>query len=349
MANRLARRVLIAVVSAGACAAAVLVPSVAHATPQPSAKPKPTIASVEATLATLAKQNTMLVEKYNQAQIAVSSAQKAETQAQAAVTAANVALTSAGADLSRSALAEYEGGSFSSAGALLSGNGGSNYLDTLDTMQMISEHSAQVVSAYMMASENAKTAKSQADQALTAATQARDAFVAQQATVRTQVQKYSALLATLTAAQQTSFQNLINPIASAAQRQAVMMSLPSISSAQVRQAVAFALAQVGKPYVYGAAGPDSYDCSGLTMAAYRSAGISLPHSAADQYNYGHHVSFSQLQPGDLEFFYSPIGHVTMYVGNGLMVSAPETGENVKVMPANAFGSDFVGATRLIGN
>ena len=72
-------------------------------------------------------------------------------------------------------------------------------------------------------------------------------------------------------------------------------------------AVQFALDQVGKPYVCGAAGPDAYDCSGLTMASWQQGGVSLPHSAADQYNYGHHVSFDQLQPGDLMFFYQPIG------------------------------------------
>jgi cell wall-associated NlpC family hydrolase len=60
------------------------------------------------------------------------------------------------------------------------------------------------------------------------------------------------------------------------------------------------------------------------------------------------VSFDQLQPGDLMFFYQPIGHVTIYIGNGMMVSAPEPGEDVKVVAAAAFGSDFVGATRLVG-
>jgi cell wall-associated NlpC family hydrolase len=100
--------------------------------------------------------------------------------------------------------------------------------------------------------------------------------------------------------------------------------------------------------VFGAAGPGSYDCSGLTMASYAAAGISLPHSAADQYNYGHHVSANDLQPGDLMFFYQPIGHVTIYIGDGMMVSAPQTGENVKVIPADTFGSDYTGATRLVG-
>ena len=109
----------------------------------------------------------------------------------------------------------------------------------------------------------------------------------------------------------------------------------------------FALAQVGKPYSYGSSGPDTYDCSGLTMASYASAGISLPHSAAAQYNLGTHVSFDQLQPGDLLFYHSPISHVVMYIGQGLIVHAPETGQDVMVIPA-ALKEGFVGATRIVG-
>jgi cell wall-associated NlpC family hydrolase len=98
--------------------------------------------------------------------------------------------------------------------------------------------------------------------------------------------------------------------------------------------------------VFGAAGPSSYDCSGLTMAAWARAGVSLPHSAADQYNYGTHVPEYALQPGDLLFFYQPIGHVTIYIGDGLMVSAPTEGEDVQVVPLSYFQSDYSGATRL---
>ena len=78
----------------------------------------------------------------------------------------------------------------------------------------------------------------------------------------------------------------------------------------------------------------------------KAGGVSLPHSAIDQYNYGTHVSRSQLQPGDLIFFYSPIGHVTIYAGDGMMVSAPETGEDVSLVPLDAFNSDYAGATHL---
>jgi cell wall-associated NlpC family hydrolase len=98
--------------------------------------------------------------------------------------------------------------------------------------------------------------------------------------------------------------------------------------------------------VFAAAGPNSYDCSGLTMAAWKHGGVSLPHLASAQYNYGTHVSADALRPGDLVFFYHPIGHVAIYIGRGLLVSAPQTGENVKIVRLSYFMSDYVGATRL---
>src|SRR5262249_42861790 len=87
---------------------------------------------------------------------------------------------------------------------------------------------------------------------------------------------------------------------------------PATGRAEV--AVQFAYAQLGKPYEWGASGPSSYDCSGLTMASWGAAGVSLPHSSASQYYSGPHVSSSDLEPGDLVFFGSPIHHVGLYIG-----------------------------------
>ncbi len=95
-------------------------------------------------------------------------------------------------------------------------------------------------------------------------------------------------------------------------------------------AVAYAKAQVGKSYVYGAMGPDSFDCSGLTMAAWKQAGVSLPHSSSAQYASGQQISESELQPGDLVFYYSPISHVGMYIGDGQIVNALNPGSGVQI-------------------
>ena len=116
---------------------------------------------------------------------------------------------------------------------------------------------------------------------------------------------------------------------------------PASSRAQI--AVRAALSQVGKPYQWGASGPNSYDCSGLTMWAWAHAGVSLPHSSAMQYSSTRRVSQGDWQPGDLLFFGSPIHHVAMYIGGGRLVEAPYTGASVRV--TSAYRSDYVGAGR----
>jgi len=112
-------------------------------------------------------------------------------------------------------------------------------------------------------------------------------------------------------------------------------------SAQV--AVDTARAQLGKPYVYAGAGPDVFDCSGLTMYAWAAAGVSLPHNAEAQYMSLPHVSQSELQPGDLVFFGAPIHHVGIYVGGGTMIEAPYTGVDVRYH--TIYRSDYAGGAR----
>jgi cell wall-associated NlpC family hydrolase len=108
-------------------------------------------------------------------------------------------------------------------------------------------------------------------------------------------------------------------------------------------AVAAAVAQLGKPYVYAGAGPDAFDCSGLTMYAWEQAGVSMAHSATLQYTSFPHVPIDQLQPGDLVVFGRPIHHVGIYVGNGTMIEAPHTGAFVRY--ASIYRRDYAGASR----
>ncbi|GGQ66981.1 glycoside hydrolase [Streptomyces griseorubens] len=98
---------------------------------------------------------------------------------------------------------------------------------------------------------------------------------------------------------------------------------------KAEKALAFARAQIGKPYVWGATGPGSYDCSGLTQAAWKAAGVSLPRTTYDQVNAGTTVPVSQAQPGDLVFFYDDVTHVGIYIGNGMMIHAPKPGTYVR--------------------
>ncbi|MFC9059471.1 NlpC/P60 family protein [Streptomyces sp. NPDC057074] len=98
---------------------------------------------------------------------------------------------------------------------------------------------------------------------------------------------------------------------------------------KAEKALAFARAQIGKPYVWGATGPGSYDCSGLTQAAWKAAGVTLPRVTYDQVNAGTTVPVSQAQPGDLVFFYDDLSHVGLYIGNGMMIHAPKPGAYVR--------------------
>jgi len=113
-------------------------------------------------------------------------------------------------------------------------------------------------------------------------------------------------------------------------------------------ALKFALQQIGDIYVWAAAGPTRWDCSGLTLRAFQKAGVSLPHHSGSQFKYGKQVAYSNLKPGDLLFFGKPISHVSIYMGGGKMVQAPRAGKKVEVVNlTKMFGKKpFVGAKRL---
>lgn len=107
------------------------------------------------------------------------------------------------------------------------------------------------------------------------------------------------------------------------------------ASGRAKVALDFAYAQLGKPYEWGATGPDSYDCSGLTGASWRAAGVSLPRTVKQQYDAGRKVARSGLQPGDIIYWYNDNQHNGMYVGNGKAIHAPRTGKNIEIVPLDS--------------
>lgn len=115
------------------------------------------------------------------------------------------------------------------------------------------------------------------------------------------------------------------------------------ASGDAAAVVDYALAQQGDPYLWAAEGPDAWDCSGLTLMAWQQAGVSLPRSSGSQIGVGTRVSHSQLQPGDLVFYYSPISHVGIYIGDGMIVHATHPGDVVSVDPVDSM--PFAGASR----
>jgi cell wall-associated NlpC family hydrolase len=125
---------------------------------------------------------------------------------------------------------------------------------------------------------------------------------------------------------------------------AVVPATVTVKLSAAARSVTTALAQQGTPYVYGGSAPGGFDCSGLVQWAYKQVGIALPRTAAAQSTTGRPVSLDQLQPGDLLFYYRPVGHVVMYVGNGKIVEAAQSGTPVHVRPI--YLSGFVGARRI---
>ncbi len=121
---------------------------------------------------------------------------------------------------------------------------------------------------------------------------------------------------------------------------------PPAPAGRVAAVVRYAYAQLGKPYAWGAAGPNAFDCSGLTMMAWAQAGVSLPHSSRAQFDIGRHVTRAELRAGDLIYRNSPISHVSLYVGNGMQVAATHTGSTIKLQ--SAWQGAIVGFSRPTG-
>lgn len=119
------------------------------------------------------------------------------------------------------------------------------------------------------------------------------------------------------------------------------------ASSLASQAIEAAESKLGKPYVWGATGPNSFDCSGLMQYAFEQAGKDLPRTSAAQSQVGQKVSMDDLKPGDLIFLYSPVSHVVMYVGNGKVIEAPNSGEDVKYTPLSKIEKNAVSARRVV--
>lgn len=303
---------------------------------------------MNAKLDTLARQNEALTEQFNKATIDVQAAQKTADAAQRAALNAAAGYQKARTRLRETVTAEYESSSFSHAGALLTSQDGESYLDALDTMSLIASHRADIVGQIKAEQVKATDAQRKASDLLTAAQQKADAVDKQKKKIEAETTKFKKLLATLTAAQQRAYEqrNTVPP----AQANHEINNPPAGSTkapnANAQKAVDYAIAQVGKAYVFAGTGPDSFDCSGLTLMAWAQAGMTLPHSAAEQSTMGTPVSASELQPGDLVFLYHPISHVEIMVGPDLAVSAADEELGVRYVHPSTDMADWAGAVRL---
>jgi peptidoglycan DL-endopeptidase CwlO len=306
----------------------LLAPSAATATPSNAAD-----ASRLAQQA--AQELTVIDEHIHEAKLAVAAQQNAAETAAEQAAAAQAAVAVYEPQLRAIAQSGYTGKSQSRVAAFLTSESADELVQQMTTLDMIAHHTNAVVTEAAAAQAVAIQAQAEADAAAATAQAGLDQLQAQQAEVQKKVADYQATFARLTAAEQAT---VTTALAGPALR--VPTSLPPAPGPAAAVAVKTALAQVNDPYVWGASGPDGFDCSGLTSYAYAAAGVALPHSSRSQSTMGVDVARADLQPGDLVFFYSPISHVGIYIGNGMMVHARTFGQPVAVTTVDQRGYRF---------
>jgi cell wall-associated NlpC family hydrolase len=187
---------------------------------------------------------------------------------------------------------------------------------------------------------------SQITKAMDAAERAKESAKAREAEVKQLVSDLDAKRDKIRTLVTKTESNLFRRAASqvAGYGRATKVSIPIPGDGKAAEATRWALTQQLKPYVWGAEGPNSFDCSGLVMWAYQRVGISLPHYTGDQWTAGTHVPREDMRAGDLVFFYNDLHHVGIYIGGGMMVHAPRTGDVVRVAPIG--NRPFAGAVRI---
>ncbi len=305
------------------------------------AAPTPTVAQVQARINQLTSQFDKVSEQLDQASQQLSAAQSRLSQVRPRFNHANAQFQAAQANVAQNAAAAFEDtGATSIAGVLTSG----------DPSVVLRQGSLLME---LSGSRNAQT-----QQLLTAATQLADVEQQMQRTengiaaLKGQLAAHKSSLSKLISTEKATLASLTVPQQQAVQGNSIGANGTTTStysgptSTQGEKAVAFAYAQLGKPYVWGATGPGSYDCSGLVLSAWAAAGVTIPRTTYQQWAALPHIATSAIQPGDLLFF-DGIGHVAMYVGGGYIIDAPRTGLDVQKLPMNTswYAGTFDGAAR----
>jgi cell wall-associated NlpC family hydrolase len=324
--------------------AAVLVPLTVLSTgSNTTALASPTTsARLEDQLDQLNREADQLVEQYNQGNEALQRIRRSLRGLRAQASGAEADLRKLQATLGARASAAYVQGAGSAVAAVLGSDDPAAAIARVQVLDLLAAHDGDLMDQLGVAGKAYDERRSN----LVAAEKAQAAEVerldAKKAEVEQAADKTRALLARMRAA--------ASPAAPGSPPSSLVAPPPapaggSAPSGSAAAAVAYARAQVGKPYCYGGEGPGCFDCSGLTMMAWAQAGVSLPHSSSAQYSVGRRVSAGELQPGDLIFYYSPISHVSIYIGGGQRISATHTGDYVRVQ---SLGDSIVGYARPTG-
>jgi len=325
------------------------------------AEPRPSIEQVQRRIDALNAQADQAVEAYAQARISLAAARRQAAVSRGRVQREERALLAVRRAMNSVAANAYRSGGTDALMSLVSTSTPQAFLDRASALDRIARDQAERLAATATARHRLAGVEAQAKRDLAEQRASEAAVAAQKATIERTLAAQRSLLAGLQAEERARLARLQAERLASARRAAALARAtrdrqvaaedptPDVAgytgpaSGRASAAVAEAYNKLGSPYEWGAAGPSRFDCSGLTMWAWARGGVSLPHSSQAQYSSLRHVSQSDLQPGDLTFYGSPIHHVGIYIGGGRMISAPHTGDVVKIQ--DAFRSDYVGAAR----
>ena len=310
--------------------------------PTAGAAPKPTLSEVQAKLQKLTNQEQVLDQRYDQMKQDLSQANqrlKLVNQETARYQARFEAMRK---QVARIAAQAYENGQLTSVAALLTSDDPQSVLDQGSILMELSSANSAQMTEFIKAAQQLESAQQAARNAKAAIITLQARLNGQRTVLVNTIDQQKKLLAQLTPVQQA-------PVGPGGGNGGGGGTPPPVykgpTNTQAEKVVAFVYAQIGKPYVFGASGPNSYDCSGLTSAAWASVGISIPRTSQEQWAGLPHVPTSDMQPGDILVF-NGAGHVGIYVGGGMMIDAPHTGLDVqKVALSGWYASTLDGVVR----
>lgn len=296
----------------------------------------------------------LATEDYDAARGSLAGIQADIRKTEARIARATRRVNSLQGDLNSRASSMYRTGPITFIEVLLQAQDFAEFASTWDTLRQLNVRDAKDVIALNAARAEARAAeKALATDERSAERQVK-VMAERKASIESQIAQRKSMLrgleseiAAIEAAQEAQQAARARAIADAAARSqfipVVEQSFPPPTRAARSEVVSVAMRYLGAPYSWGAAGPNSFDCSGFTMFVYGQVGVSLPHNSGAQFGSGERVSRSDLQPGDLVFFGSPIHHVGIYVGGGSYIHSPHTGDVVRISPLDR--SDYAGAVR----
>jgi cell wall-associated NlpC family hydrolase len=292
---------------------------------------KPSAADAKKKLKQLNDQVGQLDQKYNKAKDDLAAAQKKLAAVKTSAAQEQATYSGMRQRVAEMAASAYKSGDMTDVTTFLSASNPQTVLDQVAVFSQLSKNRSSQLGQFLLSAQRLQRELGQVKESTAQIKAQVSQIKAQQAVLDKDVAKQKALI------QQAGG----NPSGGSGGGGSVGGTYNGPATGNARAALSYAYAQLGKWYHYGSAGPSTFDCSGLTMMAWRQGGVSLPHNAAAQYNATRHVSRANLQPGDLVFFQG-LGHVAIFVSGDNMIEAAHTGTQVRVSTISSHGNFLSG-------